>query len=53
MRYESQTHAEDRAYARLGTMTRTSNVAGYTASLARPRTDKYVVMPNGTVEFIR
>lgn len=53
MRPENHNRVEESAYARLATRNHASNVAGYIKALTRQRSDAYVVLPNGTVEFIR
>ena len=53
MNTESHHRNEESAYAVLASKLQQSTALTYVESLQRPRTDEYVVMPNGVVEFIR
>ena len=45
--------AEDRAYSFVDQKNGVTDNATYVASLNRPRSNTYVVMPDGTVQFLR
>lgn len=53
MTYRSHDRREAEAYAEADRRNGVSNVRTYIESLQRPRTGTYVVLPDGTVSFVR
>ena len=45
--------AEEQAYAWIDAKNGVVDCASYVESLSRPTAGEYMVMPNGTVEFVR
>lgn len=53
MNHPSFDKAEDRAQAYVDFRNGVTDMSSYRVALARPATKEYVVMPDGTVQFIK